>query len=102
MTEKTIVEMKEELKEINVKFLELHTAAEMNGEAFEKLNDTYKKLTAALLLKATEECKKMIAAGKDRLEIIHFYRDNSRAGHQGLKEAKDVVDEMIANHKRGM
>ena len=24
--------MKEELKEINVKFLELHTAAEMNGE----------------------------------------------------------------------
>lgn len=34
MTEKTIVEMKEELKEINVKFLEFHTAAEINGEAF--------------------------------------------------------------------
>ena len=67
-----------------------------------KLNDTYKKLTIALLLKAAEECKKMIAAGKDRLEIIHFYRDNSRADHRGLKEAKDVVDEMITNHKRGM
>jgi len=96
MTEKTIAEMKEELKEINVKFLELHTAAEMNGEAFEKLNDTYKKLTAALLLKATEECKKMIAVGKDRLEIIQFIKQFFG------KKAKDVVDELIANHKRGM
>ena len=39
------------------------------------------------------------SAGANKLQVVKAVKELTGLG---LKEAKDVVDEMIANHKRGM